>query len=630
MGSKKVAGKALGVVRFKDLHAQVKNIDGNIDANLSLGTPGPQGPQGPTGPAGPQGSTGPQGAASTVPGPQGLPGPAGPTGPIGLTGATGPAGPTGTTGSQGPIGPAGQDGTNGVDGQDGVDGATGPQGLQGLTGATGATGATGLQGIQGVAGATGAAGSDGADGIDGQDGIGGGGEHFKLTYVSPTGSGVGGPPSGPPSQPGGIDQFYLIDSSNNFNTWNTAEFLRFNSGSTYSPIFDLLQISIGMSNLNHALLKITKTDTPETFKLLKIISFSKVFFPACQVEEIDSGIDPNDTDPTQWSNSEINFQIIPTPIHRKQITHIKTTGGETGDIAFNAVANVTYYLSTDAAQASEAWVCISKNAALGDPTPGSTALTDLANYNNTDGILWSQGATLGAGAGELNDEVITVPKDGATYYINCYDRYDDAWDSNEPFGNGKAWILTTETNQGGSVIASNTDPDDGGGGFSGAWTTGDEWEQSTSFAAPATPVSTPYTALSLNSDGTERRFRLDFHASSDIHRIYFNVAIKGKQASTGAGTITIGHSFGTTTVNLLGTSYVGWKSYSLSAGTSVDIIEDFLDIENLTFGQLYTVYLVAKADPDFELAPINIYDPDNNRHVYKFYHEPLAVTLNPA
>ena len=576
------------------------------------------GPQGPTGNTGPQGSTGPQGAASTVPGPQGPTGSTGPTGPIGLTGATGPTGSTGATGStgiQGPTGPAGTNGTNGIDGIDGVDGAIGPQGIQGVTGSTGA------QGPQGPTGATGATGAAG---------VASGGEHFKLTYVSPTGSGVGGPPSGPPSQPGGIDQFYLIDSSNNFNTWNTAEFLRFNSSSTYSPIFDLLQISIGMSNLNHALLKITKSDAPETFKLLKIISFSKVFFPACEVEEIDSGIDPNDTDPTQWSNSEINFQIIPTPIHRKQITHIKTTGGETGDIASNPIPNVTYYLSTDAAQASEAWVCISKNAPLGDPTPGSTALTGLANYNNTDGILWSQGATLGAGAGELDDEVITVPKDGATYYINCYDRYDDAWDSSEPFGNGKAWVLTTETNQGGSVIASNSDPDDGGGGFSGAWTTGDEWEQSTSFVAPSVPATVPYTAFSLNSDGTERRFRLDFHASSDTHRFYFNVGVKGKQASTGGGSMSIGYAFGTTTVNLPGTAYVGYKLYSLSAGTSIDIIEDFLDIENLTFGQLYTVYLVAKADPDFELAATNIYDPDNRMHVYKFYHEPLAITLNPT
>jgi len=552
MGTKKVAGKALGVVRFKDLHAQVKNIDGSIQSNLSLGTPGPQGP---TGPVGPQGPTGAQGAASTVPGPQG---PAGPTG------------ATGATGSQGP------------------------------------------------------------------SGAGGGGEHFKLTYVSPTASGVGGPPAGPPSQPGGIDQFYLIDTSGNFNTWNTAEFLRFNASSTYSAIFDLLQISVGMSNLNHALLKITKADAPETFKLLKIISFSKVFFPACQVEEIDSGIDPNDTDPTAWSNSEINFQVIPTPLHRKQITQVKTTGGETGAIAANPVSTVTYYLSTDAGsgQGSEIWVCISKGDELGNPTPGSVALTDLGNYANTGGVTWSQGPQLGTNAGELDDEPIVIPKDGATYYINCYDRYDDAWDSNEPFdGNSKAWVLTTETNQGGSIIASNTDPDDGSSsGFSGSWSTGDEWEQSTSFVAPATPVTVPYTALSLNSDGTERRFKLDFHASSDIHRIHFNLSIRGTQGPSGnSGTVSIGYALGaTTTVNLPGTAYVGSKQYSLNGAGAVTDIADYIDIENLTFGQLYTVYLVAKADPDFELAPVDIYNVNNNRHGYYIHHEPLALTLNPT
>jgi len=170
MGTKKVAGKALGVVRFKDLHAQVKNIDTSIQGNLALGTPGPQGPQGPTGP---QGSTGPAGTASIVPGPQG------PTGSAGATGAIGPQGPqgdpgtngtngsTGATGSQGPAGPAGPigpigpAGTNGTDGTDGVTGPIGPTGLQGPTGTTGATGAIGPQGSTGPTGPQGAQGGVG-------------------------------------------------------------------------------------------------------------------------------------------------------------------------------------------------------------------------------------------------------------------------------------------------------------------------------------------------------------------------------------------------------------------------------------------------------------------------------------
>jgi hypothetical protein len=410
--------------------------------------------------------------------------------------------------------------------------------------------------------------------------------------------------------------------------------MRFNSGSTYKAIFDLLQISVGPNNLNHALLKITKADAPETFKLLKITGFTKVFFPACEVEEIDSGIDPNDTDPTAWTNSEINFQVIPVPLHRKQITQVKTTGGETGAIAANPVSNVTYYLSTSGTPSTELWVCISKNAALGDPTAGSTALTDLANYANTGGIVWSQGATLGADNGTLTDEPIVIPKDGATYYVNCYDRYDDAWDSNEPFdSNTKAWVLTTQTSQGGTIIASNVDPDDSvSSGFNSAWDTGDEWEQSTSFVAPATPATVPYTALSLNSDGTERRFRLDFHASSDVHRIHFNLAIRGTQGPSGnTGTVSIGYALGaTTTVNLPGTPYVGSKQYSLQGAGAVTDIIDYIDIENLTFGTLYTVYLVAKADPDFELAPIDIYNTVQNRHGYYMHHEPLALSINPT
>ena len=81
----------------------IMDLQGQIDALVASGTPGPIGPKGDTGATGATGATGSQGEV-------------GPAGAIGATGATGAAGP------QGPIGLTGVNGEQGIQGIPGVSG----------------------------------------------------------------------------------------------------------------------------------------------------------------------------------------------------------------------------------------------------------------------------------------------------------------------------------------------------------------------------------------------------------------------------------------------------------------------------------------------------------------------------
>jgi hypothetical protein len=147
-------------------------LTGDTGPTGPTGLTGDTGPTGPTGLTGDTGPTGPTGlTGDTGPtGPTGLTGDTGPTGPTGLTGDTGPTGPTGLTGDTGPTGPTGLTGDTGPTGPTGLTGDTGPTGPTGLTGDTGPTGPTGLTGDTGPTGPTGATGATGPTGPTGLTG----------------------------------------------------------------------------------------------------------------------------------------------------------------------------------------------------------------------------------------------------------------------------------------------------------------------------------------------------------------------------------------------------------------------------------------------------------------------------
>ncbi|MGB0807132.1 MAG: hypothetical protein ACPGRC_10595, partial [Salibacteraceae bacterium] len=152
----------------------------------------------------------------------------------------------------------------------------------------------------------------------------------------------------------------------------------------------------------------------------------------------------------------------------------------------------TLYLSTSGGCcASEKWV----------------EITDGPNGTGT--VLWAQGdGTYGNGAGYLTDSSFTVTN-GTTYYISCYDRYDDSWD-------GTTYEIRTAAAGGGVLVANNggVSPDNGTDtdATSAFETRADERESDESFSyTPATcaqPTAltasvTPTTAdLSWTEAGT--------------------------------------------------------------------------------------------------------------------------------
>ncbi|MGB1218442.1 MAG: fibronectin type III domain-containing protein, partial [Flavobacteriales bacterium] len=144
---------------------------------------------------------------------------------------------------------------------------------------------------------------------------------------------------------------------------------------------------------------------------------------------------------------------------------------------FGWQANAQVYLTTSGGSyPTEKWCSIS------------------TGVDGTGTIVWQQGGgPIGTGSGLLTNEAIALPSSG-TYYLNCYDQYDDSWD-------GTVYDLTDGT----TTIINNggTPPDDGtdidaSGGWDG---TADELESSEAFTytAPACPTPTTLTANNITT-----------------------------------------------------------------------------------------------------------------------------------
>ena len=105
-------------------------------------------------------------------------------------------------------------------------------------------------------------------------------------------------------------------------------------------------------------------------------------------------------------------------------------------------------------------------------------------------VIWAQGnGTYGNGSGLVTDESFCVTP-GQTYYINCYDSYDDGWD-------GTTYAIRTGTGGSGTLIANNggDSPNDG-----------NNEDSTSSFEDPATELESSEafsftTAISVDCSG---------------------------------------------------------------------------------------------------------------------------------
>lgn len=129
--------------------------------------------------------------------------------------------------------------------------------------------------------------------------------------------------------------------------------------------------------------------------------------------------------------------------------------------------STTLYLTTSGGSlGGEKWVSITTEA------------------NGAGTVIWAQGdGTYGNGAGYVADESFDVT-DYETYYINCYDKYDDGWD-------GTTYEIRDAAAGGGNVVCNNggASPNDGNDEDSN-WEFGDpllELESSESFSYPPAP-----------------------------------------------------------------------------------------------------------------------------------------------
>ncbi|MCL4856263.1 MAG: choice-of-anchor J domain-containing protein, partial [Flavobacteriales bacterium] len=132
------------------------------------------------------------------------------------------------------------------------------------------------------------------------------------------------------------------------------------------------------------------------------------------------------------------------------------------------------------------------------PTEKWVNITDGPNGTGT--VLWAQGdGNYGNGQGLVTDSAFTIV-DGTTYYINCYDRYDDGWD-------GTTYQIRTAPAGGGILVVNNggVSPDDGNDDdASGSWEVmDDERESSEAFsympAACMQPSNLSATLVTSNS-----------------------------------------------------------------------------------------------------------------------------------
>ena len=159
-------------------------------------------------------------------------------------------------------------------------------------------------------------------------------------------------------------------------------------------------------------------------------------------------------------------------------------------LSWQGMTQTTLYLTTSGGSyASEKWVNI---------TDGP---------NGTGNVLWAQGdGNYGNGQGLVTDSAFTIV-DGTTYYINCYDRYDDGWD-------GTTYQIRTAPAGGGILVANNggVSPDDGNDvDVTSSWEVmDDERESSEAFSympaacmQPSSLTATSITSSSANLGWTE-------------------------------------------------------------------------------------------------------------------------------
>ncbi|PPK96734.1 putative secreted protein (Por secretion system target) [Nonlabens xylanidelens] len=120
------------------------------------------------------------------------------------------------------------------------------------------------------------------------------------------------------------------------------------------------------------------------------------------------------------------------------------------------------------------------------------SITDMADGAGTQ--IWGQGdGTYGNGQGVINQDVTLAP---GTYWVNCYDRYDDSWDG-----------TTIDVTAYGTSIGNNggVSPDDGNDvdGDSSWETPADELEASFMIVVPNPPACSPPTSLTAVSNTTD-------------------------------------------------------------------------------------------------------------------------------
>jgi len=142
--------------------------------------------------------------------------------------------------------------------------------------------------------------------------------------------------------------------------------------------------------------------------------------------------------------------------------------------------------------------------------------------------VWGQGdGTYGNGAGYLTSESVSLAP--GTYYVNCYDRYDDSWDGT---------LISVAAY--GSVIGNNggASPDDGNDvDASSSWDTpADELETSFAIVVPAAPSCLQPSALAATSTATSASLGWTEMGTATIWDIEYGVT----GFTQGAGTMVTG------------------------------------------------------------------------------------------
>jgi len=668
----------------------------------ATGATGPQGPTGPTGPQGAQGGVGPgitfKGSVADQAALNALSSPS-----VGdayirqdddsfhvydgsafvnggsIQGDEGPTGPTGPTGPQGPTGAAGTNGSDGATGPQGATGATGaigpqgPAGLQGPTGSTGATGATGPAGAaceietQNYNASTGILTLEfsdttevitgdlrGAAGADGNDGVVGGMFELDYEYYVSSGNGntgAGGPPS-PPAVPGSSGATKFRTENANGDSFSNITQIVLNGSFAHIDVLNFIKRTFtgGVNEFildSEILLKITKKDDPLTYKILKVSNVQHVFnILGIKVSEIESAINPNDSDPDNWTNNTFVFTFHGVPNNTRLITRVLDSAA-TMTLPADASGGSTYYLSTDQSPNDEGTVVISRGTALGEPVDsnyagGNDRLANLTGWAATGNgsVIWAQGhgqdpaaddwlgGELNEYAGNLTNEEITLDE-GETYFINCYDERDNSWGSSEPFtgvgGASAAWIIRKGSTTG-PVVASNVDPDDSANATSSSsyFNDQDEWEQSTSFTT-SSGTTNDFEILNLNSDGTNRRLYTAINALTTEYRVHYKFQLENTESS--AVTVAFQPVDGPTGIAAVtGTEGINHRIVSLPA-SSTQVLEGYLDITGLTLGNGASadsrVYMQAKCTTDNKTVKLTAGYP------HELWCESIKIISNP-